>query len=1079
MEKQESKLYVVNLDHTVSYPLKHSLGGTMKPLKVVMSAFGSYAGLVEVKFDKVNQGIFLITGDTGAGKTTIFDAITYALYDETSGGKRDGDMMRSEYALEDSPTYVEFTFRYENQEYTIRRNPNYARLSKRKNKDGEFTLTQESAAVELIMPDGKPFYGKIKETNQKIIEIVGLDVDQFTQISMIAQGEFMKLLHAPSKERKEIFAKIFNTKIYYRIQKELNERAKNLYRSLEDNVKEIRFELGKVHLSSDSSYQEEWKQYGNFQESDPEAVLSLLDLIREETLEKDKILQGELGKEKAKLEAVKEQITKGQELNQLFDALLETIQSQELLDQKKEEILALQRKSQLARKAEKVRPKEVLYRKTNERFMEQQSRVKALKLKLEQMEEARVQLEHKRSLASKEYEDKSPNLLAIITRLTDAIPSYEKLEGKRREIAASKKEESIISLELATLTDLQSKDKQQLEAILTTQEGLKTSETALITLTQQLKDLKIILDDLNSIKELLLQLSGLEEEEYRAKEATKVALLQYQAKSQSYEQLNEAFILEQVGIIASKLREDEECPVCGSTSHPKKAPLSQHAVTQQIVELAKKERDQADEAKNQQSEKLQVISNQVASQRYMFQTLYHRLFQEEAEDKMQCGDTITHRQGDVREEFAKKKAEYLEEEKRKKLYEGNLELLKELTSTIEKREMKLSSTREALAKIQTVVATVSREELLILEGLPYDSEALLQQNLSLHKESLLGLEENKRLAEDHFTKHIESYQQSVGNHESEQKQLDSLQQELLELSAGYQSMITEQGFASEEDYLLAKCESTLIESMEAEVKRYELESSKVEANLKIYQKQTANKERMVLSDLMEQLKTLEESLLAYEAKEKVYFLVLTNNQSIEANLRQLIGKRKLIREQYERMSRLDRTANGKLSGMAGLDFQTYIQRRYFNHIIHEANRRLSIMTSNRFILQCRDFKDLGKQGEVGLDLDVYSLVTDKTRDVKTLSGGESFMAALAMALGMADVMQHTAGKIHLDTMFIDEGFGSLDDESRAQAIRILNELAGDNRLVGIISHVTELKEQIDRKLVVKKDQTGSRVSWVY
>ena len=929
------------------------------------------------------------------------------------------------------------------------------------------------------MPDGKPFYGKIKETNQKIVEIVGLDVDQFTQIAMIAQGEFMKLLHAPSKERKEIFSRIFNTKIYYRIQKELSERAKALYHNLDDNLKEIRFELGKVSLSSDSSYHEEWKQQGSYLESDPEAVLTLLDRIREETLEKEESIQGVMQKEKENLESVKEQIAKGQELNQLFDALAETLQSQSLLHEKKEEILALQTKCQLARKADNVRAKEVLYRNSNQRFLEKQTRVKELKLKLELMEQELLLMQETFRSTRKEYEDKSPDLLAVITRLTDAIPSYEKLKGIKEEVGLRKNEEASISLELVTLTELQLKDKQQLESILSTQEELKSSETALITLTQQLKELKATLDDLNRIKELLAQFSELEEQENSLKEATKRALLHYQSKSRCYEELNEAFILEQVGIIASNLKDDEACPVCGSTSHPKKAPLSEHAVTQQIVERAKKEREQADEVKSQLSEKLQGISNQVASKKYLFQTLYQQIFKEEAADLKQCSHKIEQFQLDSRDEFGKKKTQYLEEEKRKKQYEANQQLQKELSSSMENREAKLSSLREYLAKVQTAVATVTREEVLLIESLPYESEVLLQQNITLYKTSLLHLEQAKRLAEDKVRQQQEGYQQTVGNYESEQKQMNQLIQEQEALLTDYHSKITELGFASEEEYLSAKCENTHIERMEAEIKNYELELSKVEANLKVYQKQTANKERMLLSNLIELRKVLEENILAYEAKEKVYYLVITNNQSIEANLKQLIAKRKLIREEYERISRLDKTANGKLAGMAGLDFQTYIQRRYFNHIIHEANRRLSIMTSNRFILQCRDFKDLGKQGEVGLDLDVYSLVTDKTRDVKTLSGGESFMAALAMALGMADVMQHTAGKIHLDTMFIDEGFGSLDDESRAQAIRILNELAGDNRLVGIISHVTELKEQIDRKLVVKKDQTGSRVSWVY
>ena len=214
-----------------------------------------------------------------------------------------------------------------------------------------------------------------------------------------------------------------------------------------------------------------------------------------------------------------------------------------------------------------------------------------------------------------------------------------------------------------------------------------------------------------------------------------------------------------------------------------------------------------------------------------------------------------------------------------------------------------------------------------------------------------------------------------------------------------------------------------------------------------------------------------------DKKNKEYYAIIQKNETSYRNMIEAMKKRKKLREEYECMSRLDKTANGNLSGMAKLDFQTYIQRRYFKNIIHEANKRLIVMSSNRFILQCRDFNDLEKRGEVGLDLDVYSMVNDKTRDVKTLSGGESFMAALSMALGMADVMQNTAGKIHLDTMFIDEGFGSLDEESRSQAISILNDLAGDRRLVGIISHVTELKEQIERKLIVKKSAKGSEISW--
>ena len=236
----------------------------MKPVYIKMSAFGSYAGEETVDFTDVNHGIFLITGDTGAGKTTIFDAITYALYDGTSGGKRDGEMMRSQYANEDTCTYVELKFIYNGETYTIIRTPRQSRRTRKKNKDGEYTMTVEQPSVELIMSDGIPYKGKIKETNQKIIDIVGLDVNQFTQIAMIAQGDFLKLLHAPSKERKEIFAKIFNTSIYWRIEEELKARAKAMYGKLEDNRKDIVREMEDVQCIKESIFSEQWAAMPRF-----------------------------------------------------------------------------------------------------------------------------------------------------------------------------------------------------------------------------------------------------------------------------------------------------------------------------------------------------------------------------------------------------------------------------------------------------------------------------------------------------------------------------------------------------------------------------------------------------------------------------------------------------------------------------------------------------------------------------------------------------------------------------------------------------------------------------------------------
>ena len=257
----------------------------MRPITITMSAFGSYANEVTVDFTTADHGIFLITGDTGAGKTTIFDAITYALYDRTSGGKRDGQMMRSQYAKEDVPTFVRYTFAYAGKEYTISRSPKYYAKSKRRNKDGEYTQVLQNPTVELIMPDGLAFPGKMKETDNKILEIIGLDDNQFTKIAMIAQGDFMELLHARSDERKAIFARIFNTQIYQQIQESLRARSKKLYGQLEDNRKLCISQMEGVQCVEDSQYQQQWEMMPSFTEIRTEEVQQLLEKITQEAAE--------------------------------------------------------------------------------------------------------------------------------------------------------------------------------------------------------------------------------------------------------------------------------------------------------------------------------------------------------------------------------------------------------------------------------------------------------------------------------------------------------------------------------------------------------------------------------------------------------------------------------------------------------------------------------------------------------------------------------------------------------------------------------------------------------------------------
>jgi exonuclease SbcC len=936
----------------------------MKPKRIVISAFGSYGGKEIIDFDKVETGIFLITGDTGSGKTTIFDAITFALFNETSGGKRDSDMMRSQYADDATPTFVEFTFQYAGESYSIRRNPNYRRMRKRRNKAGEYTYTTELTSVELTLPDGRLFPGKTKETNDKIQEILGVNASQFTQISMIAQGEFLKLLHASSRDRKEIFTRIFDTQIYGRIQYQLKERSKELEQQLSVNALLCEHEIANVSIMLTSLWQQQWQEVSARPETGLSEIIATIAEIIDEIKQELVILSSAEAIAQNKLLQIRINRKQANEWNQL----LEHEQKEKEIIQKTDQYIALLHQN---------------------------------------IEKETKQL----SIVEKKCQNDLPKLQKEIMAGHDLLPQYGILTSRQEALKQKQQEKSQREQELEHLEVNLAKEAAKLSDLTCRSEQLVHAIIKLPEWEQQEKERswrQEILLEMNKNQASQIELKKKWNEQQVKLKKVQTSSVE---KKQIYEEKNNIFITEQAGILAARLADQTPCPVCGSRQHPHKAALRQEALTAQQVEQAKKEWEQAEQELNKQQKEVQKEKEAYEAITTMLLLDSKRIFG--STDLSNLQDALNENEKALK--YAISQKEHLIKQQQ---YQNSQSRRKEqLESVINTKREERAALLETLYKIRLSYETQFQALQELSRSLPFETETDLKKHIEKAEHELHQLEQDERESRDKLQQMKQDLAKTEGTLQEKKASLQRLQQQ----RNGHGKVDTK--------------------TMECEEKEWD-------------------KQRKELGDKIIMLNGLK-----------------SRNEHVIKNLDQQKQKKEKLVGQYQLVEGLNRVANGNLNKQAHIDLQTYVQRRYFKRIIQEANQRLIKMSDGGFQLRCREMEKLGKQGEVGLDLDVYDFMTDQIRDIKTLSGGESFLAALSMALGMSDVLQRAAGRVHLDTMFIDEGFGYLDEESRVRAIRILHELAGETKLVGIISHVTELKEQLERRLVVTKTDHGSKLQW--
>lgn len=928
----------------------------MKPLKLTMSAFGSYAGKNVIDFTGQQQGIFLITGDTGAGKTTIFDAITYALYNQTSGGERNGNMMRSQYAQPETETYVELEFLYRGQTYRVRRNPDYKITKTLKN--GRIREQKVPHSVELTLPDGTVFPEKKNATDAKIIEILGLTADQFSQIVMIAQGDFLKLLYTKSDERKMIFSKLFRTDIYWKIQENLRRKSMEMDERIQEN---------------DRAFEQEKSRIIPLSESEEIPLDELVERLRERL--KDALKEQNL--RRANVEELNKKITKYEEINKLFVSLEKIRQTGRELEARQAESKERRKQIENARKADKVLVAEQQDLRQQQAVEQSAQAIAKMGETLaddqEMFETLKTQLQEAEAKQKREAADTQKKMLA----LEQSFPSYEALQNARSEEQQAKK----------VWEDLRK----------TSEESFHKKAAGIAALKEQQKQQEQVVEQTKK---------NWEQTSLSASESAK-----------HYEHMYEAFLKEQAGILAENLSAGCPCPVCGSTVHPDPAKLSDHAVTELEVEQAKKTRAAAEEKRD----------------------MAYAAFEAEKTEKQKLAQAVE-----------KEEADFV------------------LAQTIAKQQRK--EAEQNYVSLQKIAEQI-REKLV------YPSLAEAKKQYAAMQKALEAAEQEIAKKRQKVSELAEAMNTLKGQKLAEEENQKTAKKLAVKTEKEYAKLLEKSGFVSEETYHLAILPERSRSKLEREEKEYESQCLRQQSEQKLLEKQVSGKTYTDTTELNEQLKAEKQAL---KEAEKTYMELHTayeNDRSVLQNCAVYLEKGKKLESEDQVIKSLSKTANGRLSGSAKIDFETYIQRQYFKQIIHEANKRLLTMSNHQFILKLKEEANTGRKTNEGLDLSVYSLVTDSERDVKTLSGGESFLAALAMALGLSDIVERSAGAIHPDMMFIDEGFGSLDAQSRQQAIEVLGELAGDSRMVGIISHVTELKEQIDRKLVVSRTDKGSRAVW--
>ncbi|MCL2599751.1 MAG: SMC family ATPase [Treponema sp.] len=867
----------------------------MKPLKLTLNAFGSYADLQTIDFAALGKnGLYLITGETGSGKTTIFDAISFALFGKASGSSRgDYTMLRSDFAGGNDKTFVELDFASGNNVYNIKR-----------------IIRKTGQDVALSLPDGTLVSGD-RNVKAKVYETVGLDRDQFAQIVMIAQNDFLRFLQSGTDDRVKILRRIFGTEMLKDFQERLKARAK-----LENEKRErviYDFERHGVDVYKRNEQFAEWESQAKADKADVSKADAGL---------------GEYDKAKQKLAA---ELALAEDLCGKFSDLAAFRVSLEKHEAKAGDVEKYRNRAALGETAlRKVKP----------------------------------------------LADESARTLANHANAKTGLAAAEKQE------AAALKE-----LELA-------------ETAVRELPPLAESQNALAVLSKKWEAAVEQLKKLTSLQMDLAVITGKQNALSRMQSEFEVLNAGFADADGKYRLLENAFFQSQAGILAAGLVDGKPCPVCGSATHPGPATLSDGDVTEAELKKAKDAKDRMREKRETQS--------------------------------MECGNAA-------------------------------MEI-----KTLSARFANDFSEFVPGAESETPKANPTQLLDRLLDGTKRETDALTAEKKAAEK-SLAELGANRETATGRKSNAESSHKSSqtlVAERNANEREASRL---CMDAQAGYREALQTHGFSGEAEYLAALVTEHELADMARRLADYDRNGEQLARDIKRLESETTGKAPPDLETLKIKADTANAESAALGKRREETKSRLDRTETRLKELRRAAIDFEQADKSYAAVKQLSDTANGKL------DFETYAQMAYFERVLLAANQRLKVMSHNRYTLQRKQESSDGRS-KTGLEIETFDAYTGKARSANSLSGGESFMASLSLALGLSDVVQQSAGGIRLDAMFIDEGFGTLDTETLDVAIKTLSEMAGTDRIVGIISHVAELRERVDRQIRIEKTTGGSRIT---